>query len=61
MGGQDNCDFSGLSTRFEGKWWGHVKSTSLFPELTLEELVSLMKYYSVFLLQQEAASYEIQL
>jgi hypothetical protein len=36
---------------------GRDKSTSLFPELTLEELVFLCcKYYSILLLQQEASA-----
>jgi hypothetical protein len=35
---------------------GGDKSTSLFSELILEELVFLhLKYYSIFLLQQEAS------
>jgi hypothetical protein len=35
---------------------GEDKSTGLFPELTLEELVFLHhEYYSIFLLQQEAS------
>jgi hypothetical protein len=33
------------------------KSTGIFPELTLEELVFLhCEYYSIFLLQQEASA-----
>jgi hypothetical protein len=33
------------------------RSTGLFPELTLEELVFLhCEYYSIFLLQQEASA-----
>jgi hypothetical protein len=37
-------------------------STGPFPEFTLEELVFLHhKYHSIFLLQQEASAYEIQL
>jgi hypothetical protein len=37
---------------------GRDKSTSLFPELTLKELVFLHhKYYSIFLLQQEASAH----
>jgi hypothetical protein len=36
---------------------GSDKSTGLFPELALEELVFLChKYYFIFLLQQEASS-----
>jgi hypothetical protein len=36
---------------------GRDKWTSLFPELTLEELVFLHhEYYSIFLLQQEASA-----
>jgi hypothetical protein len=36
---------------------GKCKSTGLFPELTLEELVFLhSEYYSIFLLQQEASA-----
>jgi hypothetical protein len=36
---------------------GREKSTVLFPELTLKELVFLPhKYYSIFLLQQEASA-----
>jgi hypothetical protein len=36
---------------------GRDKSTSLFPELTLEELVLLCcEYYSIFLQQQEASA-----
>jgi hypothetical protein len=52
MGGLVNCQLpSGLSPGLEGKWWGN-NSTSLFPELTLKELVFLHhKYYSIFLLQ----------
>jgi hypothetical protein len=41
-------------TRFERKLAGN-SSTGLFPELTLGKLVFLgCKYYSIFLLQQEA-------
>jgi hypothetical protein len=61
-GGQVNCRLpSGLSQGLKGKWWD--KSTSLFPELILEELVFLCHaYYSIFLLEQEpCAPYEIQL
>jgi hypothetical protein len=43
-------------TRFRRKVVG-INSTGLFPELTLEELVFLhCKYYSIFLLQQEASA-----
>jgi hypothetical protein len=36
---------------------GRDKSTSLFPELTLEKLVFLHhKYYSIYLLQWEASA-----
>jgi hypothetical protein len=43
-------------TRFRRKVAGS-KSTGLFPELILEELVFLhWEYYSIFLLQQEASS-----
>jgi hypothetical protein len=36
---------------------GRDKSTGLFPELTLKELVFLCcEYYSIFLLQQEASA-----
>jgi hypothetical protein len=43
-------------TRFGRKVVGN-NSTSLFLELTLEELVFLLhKYYSIFLLQQEASA-----
>ena len=36
---------------------GGDKSTGLFPELTLKELVFLChEYYSIFLLQQEASA-----
>jgi hypothetical protein len=36
---------------------GRDKSTGLFPELTLEELVFLHhEYYSIFLLQQETSA-----
>jgi hypothetical protein len=36
---------------------GRDKSTSLFPELTLENLAFLCcEYYSIFLLQQEASA-----
>jgi hypothetical protein len=55
-GGQVNCRLpSGVSPGLEGKW--QDKSTGLFPELTLEELVFLHhEYYSIFLLQQEAST-----
>jgi hypothetical protein len=43
-------------TRFGRKVAGNL-STSLFPELTLKELVFLhCKYFSMFLLKQEASS-----
>jgi hypothetical protein len=43
-------------TRFGTKVAGS-KSTGLFPELTLKELAFLhCKYYSIFLLQQEASA-----
>jgi hypothetical protein len=56
-GGQVNCRLpSGLSPGSEGKMVGS-KSTGLFPELTLEELVFLCcKYYSIFLVQKEASA-----
>jgi hypothetical protein len=55
-GGQVNCQLpSGLSPGLEGKYQGTSQPASLFPELTLEEPVFLCcKYYSIFLLQQEA-------
>jgi hypothetical protein len=41
----------------KGKWWGTIQLAGLFPELTLQELVFLYcKYYSIFLLQQEASA-----
>jgi hypothetical protein len=58
MGALVNCRLpSGWAfTRFGRKVAGN-KSTSLFPELTLEELVFLChEYYSIFLLQQEASA-----
>jgi hypothetical protein len=57
-GGLVNCQLpSGWTfTRFRRKVVGS-KSTGLFPELTLEELVFLHhRYYSIFLLQQEASA-----
>jgi hypothetical protein len=56
MGGQVNCQ---LPSGFHQvcKESGRDKSTSLFLELTLEELVFLChEYYSIFLLQQEAST-----
>jgi hypothetical protein len=57
-GGQFNCQLaSGLFTRFGRKVAGGDKSTGLFLELTLKELVFLChEYYSIFLLQQEASA-----
>jgi hypothetical protein len=41
---------------------GGDKSTSLFPELILKELVFLhCEYYSIFLLNKKLLPYEIQL
>jgi hypothetical protein len=57
MGGQVNCWLpSGLSEGLEGSGMG--KSTGLFHELTIKELVFLHYeyYYSIFLLQQEASA-----
>jgi hypothetical protein len=50
------CQAGSNSTRFGRKVAGN-NSTGLFPELTLEELSFLChKYYSIFLLQQEAGA-----
>ena len=45
------------TSAFSGLWKEESgKSTGLFPELTLKELVFLhCEYYSIFLLQQEAS------
>jgi hypothetical protein len=58
MGGLVNCQ---LASFWNFCTYGRESlrdlSTGLFPELTLEELVSLCcKYYSIFLLQQEASA-----
>jgi hypothetical protein len=55
-GGQSTANFL-LDFHKVWKESGGNKSDSLFPELTLEELVFLHhKYYSIFLLQQETSA-----
>jgi hypothetical protein len=58
IGGLVNCQLTSFwtFTRFKRKVEGN-NSTSLFPELTLEELVFWChEYYSIFLLQQAASA-----